>query len=87
MRAVFGLIAATAFTAHAQVQPAPFPARNVPATFFGTEVDDPYRDLEDIKNPEVAAWAKSQADYARSQLEAIAGYQQLRARLAERCKF
>ena len=83
MRALLGLIAATAFTTHAQIQPAPFPARNVPATFHGTVVDDPYRDLEDVKNPDVAAWAKSQADYARSQLESIAGYKEMRRRLAE----
>src|SRR2546421_934736 len=83
MRALFGLIAASALAAHAQTPPAPFPARNVPEIFFGTEVDDPYRDLEDVANPQVAAWAKSQAAYARAQLESIAGYQELRARVAE----
>ena len=59
MRAVIGLVAVAAFAAHAQTPPAAFPARNVPATFFGTVVDDPYRDLEDVKNPDVMAWAKS----------------------------
>jgi prolyl oligopeptidase len=83
MRALIGVVAVTAFAAHAQTPPAAFPARNVPATFFGTVVDDPYRDLEDIKNPEVTAWAKSHAEYARSQLEAVAGYQELRRRVAE----
>jgi len=79
-------LAATVLTAHAQTQPAAFPARNVPATFHGTVVDDPYRDLEDVKNPEVAAWAKSQSDYARHQLESIAGYKELRRRLGAPCQ-
>jgi prolyl oligopeptidase len=83
MRAVIGFIAVAAFAAHAQTPPPAFPARNVPATFFGTVVDDPYRDLEDITNPEVMAWAKSHADYARSQLDSLPGYAALRARLAE----
>ncbi|HEX9431228.1 MAG TPA: prolyl oligopeptidase family serine peptidase [Burkholderiales bacterium] len=83
MRAVIFLAMLAALAAQAQTPPAPFPARNVPATFHGTVVDDPYRDLEDIKNPDVLAWAKSQADYARSQLESIAGYKELRARLAQ----
>ena len=83
MRAVIGLVAVAAFAAHAQTPPAAFPARNVPATFFGTVVDDPYRDLEDVKNPDVMAWAKSHADFARSQLDSLPGYQGLRSRVAE----
>lgn len=55
----------------------------MPATFFGTVVDDPYRALEDVKNPEVAAWAKSQADYARRELESLPGYGEMRRRVAE----
>src|SRR5882672_8924499 len=74
MRKVFGLLALAAFAAHAQTPPPAFPARNVPATFFGTVVDDPYRDLEDVAKPEVAAWAKSQADFARGQLDSLPGY-------------
>jgi len=68
--------------AHAQA-PRAFPPHNVPQTFYGTVVDDPYRALEDVSNPAVAAWAKSQADYARSQLESLAGYGALARRLAE----
>src|SRR5258706_5626122 len=83
MRAVIFLAMLAALAAQAQTPPAAFPARNVPATFHGTVVDDPYRDLEDIKNPDVLAWAKSQADYARSQLESIAGYKELRRGLAQ----
>ncbi|HEY3077649.1 MAG TPA: prolyl oligopeptidase family serine peptidase [Burkholderiales bacterium] len=83
MRALVGLVAVAAFAAHAQTPPSPFPARNVQATFFGTVVDDPYRDLEDIKNPDVVAWAKSHADFARRQLESLPGYKGLRSRVAQ----
>jgi prolyl oligopeptidase len=79
---LFGLAALAALSVQAQT-PAPFPAQNVPATFFGTVVDDPYRALEDVRNPEVAAWAKSQADYARRQLESLPGYGAMRRRVAE----
>src|SRR5881396_75270 len=82
MRTIMGLLALAAFAAQAQTPPA-FPARNVQATFFGTVVDDPYRDLEDIKNPDVVAWAKSHADFARSQLESLPGYKGLRSRVTE----
>jgi prolyl oligopeptidase len=80
------LLAAAALGAQAQqppAAPAAFPARNVQETFFGTVVDDPYRALEDVRNPEVAAWAKSQAEHARRQLESIPGYAELRRRVAE----
>ncbi|HEX9489324.1 MAG TPA: prolyl oligopeptidase family serine peptidase [Stellaceae bacterium] len=83
MRVSIGWAMLAAFAAHAQTPPAAFPARNVPATFFGTVVDDPYRDLEDFRNPQVLAWAKSHAGYARSQLESIAGYKELSARVAQ----
>lgn len=75
------LAAATGVTC-AQTPPV-FPPRNVPATFFGTVVDDPYRALEDVANPEVAAWMKRQADHARSQLESLPGYRELGRRIAE----
>ena len=72
-----------AFGAHAQDAPPAFPANNVQETFFGTVVDDPYRALEDINNPEVAAWAKAQADYARATLDALPGYASLGKRIAQ----
>ena len=74
---------ATALGANAENAPPPFPAKNVPETYYGTVVDDPYRALEDIGNPEVAAWAKAQADYARATLDSLAGYDALRRRVAE----
>lgn len=40
-------------------------------TIFGTTIKDPYRWLEDLKNPEVVNWLQSQADYTNSQLSKI----------------
>ena len=57
--------------------------RNVPETFFGTSVDDPYRDFEDTKAPAVAAWMKAQSDFAHATLKRIAGRDALRAKLEQ----
>ena len=45
--------------------------RNVPETFFGTVVDDPYRDFENIKSPAVAAWMKAHSEDAHKLLRSI----------------
>ena len=58
------------------------PVRDVPETFFGTVVPDPYRDLEDTKAPAVDTWMRAQAAYAQRVLHAIPGRDRLRARLA-----
>jgi hypothetical protein len=42
-------LASLAAASSAQTLPV-FPAKNVPETFYGTVVDDPYRALEDTKN-------------------------------------
>src|SRR5439155_17513535 len=46
------------------------PVRNVQDSHFGTVVDDPYRYFENVKDPEVAAWMKAQADHAQRVLGA-----------------
>ena len=55
--------------------------RNVPETFFGTRVDDPYRDFENLKTPAVAAWMKAHSDAAHATLKSITGRAELRAKL------
>ena len=77
------LIAAAATLAAAAQSLPVFAPKNVPETFFGTVVDDPYRGLEDVKDPAVAAWMKAHADYAHSQLQGLKGYAALKARVAE----
>jgi prolyl oligopeptidase len=57
--------------------------RNVPETFFGVTVDDPYRWLENPSDPEAAAWMRAHSDHAHAVLGSIRGRDQLRARLDE----
>jgi prolyl oligopeptidase len=61
----------TAAVATAQTQPPAAPIRDVVDTHFSAEVHDPYRYMEDSKNPEVMAWMKAQADYTRGVIDRI----------------
>jgi prolyl oligopeptidase len=63
------LCAATAL--QAQDKPPIAPVRDVTDTYFGVAVPDPYRYMEDVKDTEVAAWLKAQADYTRNVLDRI----------------
>jgi len=51
--------------------PSPAPVRDVTETHFGVAVHDPYRYMENLKDPEVAAWIKSQAHYTRELLDRV----------------
>jgi prolyl oligopeptidase len=83
MRAILAAtLIGAAFPALTQQLPV-FPANNVPAEFFGTKVDDPYRGLEDLKDPRVQAWMKAHADHARATLDALPGYPGLLKRVTE----
>jgi len=64
-------------------KPPSTPTREVTDTYFGTKIIDPYRWLEDLKNPEVSAWMKGQNDFTRAVLDRLPGRDQLRARIAE----
>ncbi|MFT4205064.1 MAG: prolyl oligopeptidase family serine peptidase [Chitinophagaceae bacterium] len=46
-------------------------------TYWGVTVPDPYRWLEDLKNPEVETWFKTQAEYTNAQLAKIPGQDKL----------
>lgn len=70
------LCSAAAQTASPTVAP---PAKDVPETFFGTTVHDPYRWLEDVKSSEAAAWMKSTSERSFAALAAIPGRQALLA--------
>src|ERR687888_1049556 len=56
-------------------KPAYPPSRvdDVVENLHGTEVHDPCRWLEDGSSAEVKAWAKDQNDFARRQLDGLAG--------------
>ncbi|MEO7041183.1 MAG: hypothetical protein ABI035_02875, partial [Gemmatimonadaceae bacterium] len=60
------LVASTAF---AQALPPVAPVRPVTDTYFGTKVVDNYRYFENVKDPEVQAWMKAQANYTRRTLD------------------
>jgi prolyl oligopeptidase len=51
--------------------------------YFGAKVDDPYRYMENLKDPEVEAWFKGQNDYTRAVLARIPGRAKLLARIRE----
>ena len=55
--------------------------REVTDDYFGTKVTDPYRWLENTKDPEVVAWMKAQNDYTRAVLARIPGRDQLLTRI------
>jgi prolyl oligopeptidase len=74
---------AAACSAWAQASLPRAEAQNVPETFFGTTVDDPYRHFEDTKAPTVAAWMKAHSDHAQSTLRRISGRDALRARIEQ----
>ena len=57
------------------------PVRVVTDEYFGVKVADPYRYMEDLKNPEVEAWFKAQNDYTRSVLARILGRDALMSRI------
>jgi len=57
--------------------------RNVPETFFGTVVADPYRYFEDTKGADTAAWMKAHADHAGATLRAIPGRDAIRRKIEQ----
>lgn len=66
-----GVVLLCTAIAAAQTKPPVAPVRTVTDTYFGTTVADPYRYMEDMKDPEVADWMKAQADYTRQTLAKI----------------
>jgi prolyl oligopeptidase len=59
------------------------PVRPVTEEYFGTKVVDPYRYMENLKDPEVVTWFKDQDEYTRSTLGRVPGRAALLARIKE----
>ena len=76
------LVAFAAAAVHAAQLPV-FPPSNTSDTFFGTKVDDPYRALENEKDPAVAAWMKAHSDHAHAVLQTLPGREALVKRMTE----
>jgi len=78
MRLAHGFVAVAAFVLlSAAQQPLPYPstpAIPVVENFFGTQVTDPYRWLEDGNSPQVVAWATAQTAIARQYIESQPSY-------------
>lgn len=55
--------------------------------YFGTLVPDPYRWMEDLESPEVAAWVEAQNAIAEPFLAAIPARETIKARLTELWNF
>jgi prolyl oligopeptidase len=64
--------------------PPPMPAQNVPDVHWGVTVDDPYRFLEQVKDPAVMSWMKGQAEATDSILKRIPGRSTIVAALKEK---
>lgn len=59
------------------------PVKIVTDSYHGTPVVDPYRYMEDFKNPAVQAWVKGQAEATDRTLHSLRGRETLLARIAE----
>ena len=57
------------------------PVRAVTEDYFGVKVVDPYRYMENLKDPQVEAWFKGQNDYTRAMLARIPGRKALLERI------
>lgn len=51
--------------------------------YFGKEVTDPYRYMEDVKDSSALKWIKTQSEYARKVLDNIPGRQELLNKMKE----
>jgi prolyl oligopeptidase len=63
--------------------PPPAPIRPVIDQYYGTEVIDNYRYMENLDDPEVQAWMKSQAQYTGAILDRLPGRKALLERIHE----
>ena len=53
--------------------PPPLAAQNVQDAYWGVKVDDPYRFLEQVKEPAVVTWMKAQAMATETILQRLPG--------------
>ena len=64
--------------------PAPLPVQNVQDIYWGKTVDDPYRFLEQVKDPAVVTWMRGQADATDAILKRLPGSQTIFNTLKEK---
>jgi prolyl oligopeptidase len=73
-------------TAQRLRKPPTTPTDDVIEVLHGVEIADPYRWLEEQWSPKTRAWIEEQNAYTRALLDAVAGRQWIRRRLAELMK-
>src|SRR5215469_17794270 len=56
-----------------KAMPPSTPIKPVMDEYFGIKLTDPYRYMENLKDPEVVKWFKDQDDYTRAALARIPG--------------
>jgi len=61
--------------------PSSAPVRNVTNNYFGVDVADPYRWMEDWKSPEFQAWLKAENEFARTRLDGLPARKELLSEL------
>lgn len=79
----FCLFLASAGTSSAMTAPPLTPTTPVVDTYFGKQVADPYRWMENMKSEVFRNWAREQADYAAATLARLPARDSLKARLTE----
>jgi prolyl oligopeptidase len=72
-------VSASARGQDAPAKPPAAPVRPVTNEYFGVEVTDPYRYMENLKDPAVQGWIAEQGKYARQMLDSIPGHAKLLA--------
>ena len=80
MKKLYVLISLLLLGCYVTAQTYKYPATKtveVSDTYFGKELKDPYRWLEEIKNDEVVKWFHDEADFTNSVLNNIPGKQTL----------
>lgn len=63
--------------------PPPAPSEPVVDTLHGVRVEDPFRNLENLRGPATRAWLEAQAAYGERTLAQIDGREALSQRIAE----
>src|SRR5438093_467374 len=76
-----GVFTASEIVAQGPQAPPTAPVRVVTEDYFGTKISDPYRYMENLKDPEVVKWFSEQDAYTRVVLSRIPGREALLKRI------
>lgn len=68
---IFALVFSIALSLEAQISPPLATSRPVTNSYFGIQVIDPYRWMENAGSTELREWMKAQSDYARARLDGL----------------